>query len=213
MLQGPDSRQRGCFWPNSSRGLSRRDRRKGDPDDFHLALHPDWITRYGALARRRGVEDAIFHQDFLTAAIETGEPDVFGGYLRWTTGVLAARGIASHFLHENVEQISREFAVRLSPALALEVQEFVAAALDAALVNETAAPAEAGALDSERELYLQAILHGQRQAAVGIAVEAARQGHPLPDVYADILRDSMYEVGRRWQTNRISVAQEHWPLQ
>jgi methanogenic corrinoid protein MtbC1 len=40
-------------------------------------------------------------------------------------------------------------------------------------------------------------------------VETVRQGHSVPDVLADVLQESMYEVGRLWETNRITVAQEH----
>jgi len=66
-----------------------------------------------------------------------------------------------------------------------------------------------GELGRVQPLYLQAILHGQRQVATGIAMETVRQGRSVPDVYADILQESMYEVGRLWETNRITVAQEH----
>jgi methanogenic corrinoid protein MtbC1 len=177
-----------------------------------LLRHPDWVTRYGDRARRLGIEDAIFHQDFLAAAIETGEARALGEYLRWTAGVLEARGIAPRFLHENLEQIARELESRLPPPLASEVAEFVKAGLDAALTggaNVAGSAASVSELSRVQALYLQAILHGQRQAAAGIAVETVRQGCSVPDVYADVLQESMYEVGRLWETNRITVAQEH----
>ena len=129
-----------------------------------LAVHPDWVTRYGDRARRRGVEDAIYHQDFLSAAIEAGEARAFGDYLRWTTGVLEARGIASHFLRENVQQISRELESRLPAPLAMEVAEFVKAGLDAAVTGVADAPAgaaNAGELSGVQALYLQAIQIGR----------------------------------------------------
>ena len=72
-----------------------------------LLRHPDWVKLYGDMARLRGVEDAIFHQNFLAAAIETGEDKALGDYLRWTAGVLETRGIQPRFLRDNVEQIVR----------------------------------------------------------------------------------------------------------
>jgi methanogenic corrinoid protein MtbC1 len=175
-----------------------------------LLRHPDWVTRYGERARRLGVEDAIFHQDFLAAAIEGGEARAYGEYLRWTAGVLEARGIAPAFLHENVEQIAGELQSRVAPPLSLELAEFVKSGLAAGLTGGAkVVGANAGDLGGVEALYLQAILHGQRQAAVGIAIEAVRRGHGLPDVYADVLQEAMYDVGRLWETNRITVAQEH----
>jgi MerR family transcriptional regulator, light-induced transcriptional regulator len=192
------------------RGLRRQIAEK--VTEAFLARYPDWVARYGERARRFGIEDAIFHQDFLAAAIETGDARAFGQYLRWTAGVLESRGIAPRFLHENVEQIATELASLLPSPLAPEVAEFVQAGIDSARAGETGVSGgavAAGELSGAQALYLQAILHGQRQAAAGIADETVRQGHGLPDVYADILQDSMYEVGRLWETNRITVAQEH----
>jgi methanogenic corrinoid protein MtbC1 len=185
----------------------RREIAEGVTEAF-LIQHPDWLTRYGDRARRFGVEDAGFHQDFLAAAIETGESRAFGDYLRWTGGVLEARGIAHRFLYENIEQILGQLQSRLSPLLASEVTEFVQSGLDAALKNEDYVQRASG-LNSVQALYLQAILHGQRQAAASIAVETVRQGHSVLDVYADVLQESMYEIGRLWATGRITVAQEH----
>jgi MerR family transcriptional regulator, light-induced transcriptional regulator len=176
-----------------------------------LRRYPDWVTRYGDRARTLGIEDAIFHQDFLASAIESGQSKAFGEYLRWTAGVLEARGIAPRFLRENVEQIVREQQSRLSPALASELGEFVKAGIYAASAPATVpnGAGDSSGLGDAQALYLSAILHGQRRAAVGVAMETVRQGHSLTDVYADILQDSMYEVGRLWETNRITVAQEH----
>jgi methanogenic corrinoid protein MtbC1 len=92
------------------------------------------------------------------------------------------------------------------------VAEFVQFALDLALADGPRArnaAANSGELGAVQALYLQTILHGQRQAAVGIAIETVRQGHTLTDIYTDVLQVSMYEIGRLWETNCITVAQEH----
>jgi len=177
-----------------------------------LRHYPGWVTRYGERARLRGVEDANFHQDFLAAAIETGEPQAYADYLRWASVVLESRGIEPRFLHENVDQIAEELAFRLSGPMAEDLAEFVKAAMSAALTGgaeDLKAVSKESELGRIQGLYLQAILHGQRQAAVSIAVEAVRQGQSVVDIYADVLQESLYEVGRLWVTNRITVATEH----
>ncbi len=60
-----------------------------------------------------------------------------------------------------------------------------------------------------KDLYLQALLAGDRQAALGVALRAVEEGMDVRDVYVENLQESLYEVGRRWESNQISVAAEH----
>jgi MerR family transcriptional regulator, light-induced transcriptional regulator len=66
-----------------------------------------------------------------------------------------------------------------------------------------------GPLALARRMFLQAALSGDRRAALTIVTEALRSGTPIEDVYIDVLQDGLYEVGRRWERNTITVAQEH----
>lgn len=50
---------------------------------------------------------------------------------------------------------------------------------------------------------------GQRKAALAIATDALANGAEIEDLYADVFQDALYDVGRRWETNAITVAQEH----
>jgi methanogenic corrinoid protein MtbC1 len=42
-----------------------------------------------------------------------------------------------------------------------------------------------------------------------VAREALRAGASLRDLYVDVFQAALYEVGARWEANRLSVAQEH----
>lgn len=61
----------------------------------------------------------------------------------------------------------------------------------------------------ERDDYLTAILAGDRGSALRIAHGLVEDGAPVLDVYADVLQEALYEVGRLWESHRISVATEH----
>ena len=58
-------------------------------------------------------------------------------------------------------------------------------------------------------MYLQAVLAGSRMAALTVAREALRDGLSVIDLYVEVLQAALYEVGRLWETNRITVAHEH----
>ena len=57
--------------------------------------------------------------------------------------------------------------------------------------------------------YLETILSGDRRGALRLIAEALDAGAPVPDLYLDVLQPAQVALGRLWQENRISVAQEH----
>jgi len=203
-----------------------------------LERHPDWVDRYGDLARVRGVEDALFHLDFLAGAVESGSPEAFADYGRWTAGMLAARDIAPRFLAENLRQIRAALEPHFDAADFAFVREYLDAGIDAVRevgdVRSAGDPgsgtssesegrlSDEGARDDARSraaepgrdldlscsLYVQAILQGDKRAAVRVVDEALRF-HPVTAVYRGIVEAAQVEVGNRWALNRISVAREH----
>lgn len=176
--------------------------------DAFLDRHPDWITRYGDLARTRGIEDARFHLQFLGGAIESGSADAFRDYVHWTTRVLEARGIDRRFLRENLMQVGDSLAQVLTPDQLAVALPFVALPEDQTGRTDTEA-CPTTAADLVRGVFIQAILRGERRAAVNVASEALADGMPVLELYTDVFQASLYEIGRRWERNQITVAQEH----
>jgi methanogenic corrinoid protein MtbC1 len=58
--------------------------------------------------------------------------------------------------------------------------------------------------------YLQALLRGDRRLAGRLIFDAVDAGAAIKDLYLDVFEAAQREVGRLWQINRISVAQEHY---
>jgi methanogenic corrinoid protein MtbC1 len=172
-----------------------------------LDRHPDWRARYGARAVSAGVQDAGYHLAFLAAALDAGEPQAFVSYARWTARVLGARGIGASFLAENLVQVRDALGTRLGAERGELLAPFFTAALSA-LATDAASPPPAP-LSLTADVFLQAILTGQRHAAVQIAREALRDGLTLEGLYVDVFQAALYEIGARWESNRLTVAQEH----
>lgn len=197
------------------RELAKRIRKHRNPvadavtDEF-LRRHPDWTDRYGDRARERGVEDARYHMDFLAGAVESGDLEAIERYARWTGRVLASRGIDRSHLDENLAQVGEHLRPHVHPDDREALDRWIQAARAAAT---SPASAEPEGVPSEDEtslgLYLDAALDGKRKAALAIALEMLRGDRPVPEVYTALLQPAQYEVGRRWEHNEISVAQEH----
>lgn len=59
------------------------------------------------------------------------------------------------------------------------------------------------------EEYLDALRRGDRRLALNTARAAITNGADFRDLYIDVLQPAMYEVGRLWEINQFTVAQEH----
>lgn len=57
--------------------------------------------------------------------------------------------------------------------------------------------------------YLNALLEGKRQDASQVCASFSRQGHSIKELYELVMKPALYEVGRLWEQNQISVAAEH----
>ncbi|HEX6244999.1 MAG TPA: B12-binding domain-containing protein, partial [Polyangiales bacterium] len=65
-------------------------------------------------------------------------------------------------------------------------------------------------LDGLRSDYLSALLHGERRAALQLLVErGVRRGVSIEDLHSAVIQECQREIGRLWQENVISIAQEH----
>jgi methanogenic corrinoid protein MtbC1 len=121
--------------------------------------------------------------------------------------VLGARGIDPVFLWENLRQLQDAITPHLADPDRRLIARFIEFAKGAD-AQEATATAD-GPLALTRRVFVQAILTGERKAALAVANEALRRGATVRDLYADVFQDALYEVGRRWETNSITVAQEH----
>jgi len=54
------------------------------------------------------------------------------------------------------------------------------------------------------------LLRGERDVASRLVLLAVDGGMPVKDIYLHVFQLAQYEIGRLWQTNQISVAQEHY---
>jgi methanogenic corrinoid protein MtbC1 len=64
--------------------------------------------------------------------------------------------------------------------------------------------------DGRSEAYLGALLARNSGQARRVVTEAVAAGVPIPDVYLDVLRPALYEIGHRWATGELNVAEEHY---
>ena len=63
--------------------------------------------------------------------------------------------------------------------------------------------------DEVRGRYLDAVLSGSRRQAMEVVDQAMQAGLGIRPLYLEVFQPVMREIGRLWQENRITVADEH----
>ncbi|WNM56688.1 cobalamin B12-binding domain-containing protein [Candidatus Nitrospira allomarina] len=171
--------------------------------------HPE-TGGYGESGKAHCATDAHYHLTFLRTAIEFGTEETFRQYVRWTTNVLQARNISQSLLQKFLHQISHALEPHLTDSEKKVVRAHLIESPHESLRPEAPpAPHPRSPLALHQEVFLQALLAGNRHAAGTIAFEAFSMTDSLSDVYVELFQESLYEIGRLWESNRISVAQEH----
>src|SRR5579872_4948173 len=59
------------------------------------------------------------------------------------------------------------------------------------------------------ESYLSALRGGDRRRAFAVIDEAREAGMAVGEIYLEVFQAALREIGRLWQQNEISVADEH----
>ena len=181
--------------------------------DLHYTRCPEIQRRYGAKGRERCLEDAELHLRTLCIAMEVSRPSLFADYIGWARSVLESRNIPHDDLKQGLEILADVLRDRLSPEAGAALQPYFQSALErlASPSPEIATFLEPGdSLAALRDEYLASLLAGRRDEAARRVLEAVRRGLPLEDGYLRIFQPILYEIGRLWQMNRITAAQEHF---
>jgi methanogenic corrinoid protein MtbC1 len=143
----------------------------------------------------------------LDVAVTTDEPEVFADVLAHLADrlpALAEPGVEPAAFCDVVRRRLRE---RLTPADAVDEVVRRAEQLRAARSVEAAAEPSLSPLARD---YLDQVLAGRRDRATDLVRAAIRAGADVGDVLVDVLEAAQREIGRLWQTGRLSVAQEHY---
>lgn len=66
-----------------------------------------------------------------------------------------------------------------------------------------------GTTNSKCDPYLAFVLEGNRSGASAYIRDLAAQGTGIREIYDTFIKPALYRVGELWETNRITVAEEH----
>ncbi|GJL50139.1 MAG: cobalamin B12-binding domain-containing protein [Nitrospirales bacterium] len=176
----------------------------------NCCLHPSILQEYGELGKSHCEKDLHYHLSFLRNAIEFGDTTSFQHYVQWTGNVLKSRNIAHETIEVFFNQLATVLATHLSEPEKKMVRPFFRKPDPEFLPsNNHSSSTSTSPLVIHQEVFLQALLVGDRHAAKTVALEVLANGFSLLDLYIEVFQQSLYTIGHLWEVNRISVAQEH----
>ncbi len=62
---------------------------------------------------------------------------------------------------------------------------------------------------SKAESYLNGLLKGSRNESRAVVVDFLAENHSVNELYEEIIKPALYQVGTLWEQNKITVADEH----
>jgi MerR family transcriptional regulator, light-induced transcriptional regulator len=178
----------------------------------HYSLRPDLASRYGEDGRARCVADAKRHLEALSQSVAAGRSALFVDYIAWAKILLGSRGIPVQDLAENLEACRQTLDEVLVGDEAALADQYLLESLSCLPALPSTTPSYFGAdrpLADLARRYLDALLKASRHDASQMVMDAVRRGVPVREIYLHVFQRSQYEIGRLWQSNQISVAQEH----
>jgi PAS domain S-box-containing protein len=171
-----------------------------------------WVP-YGEEGKLKSIRDAGYHLAYLSDSIRASNPSLFLDYVAWAKVLFANRGFPSDVMQATLQCTDKVLRDTLPKDLMLVAGEYIEAALQRIRAAPSTVPsvltadAPLAQLASE---YLQALLRGERAIASGLILQAVESGVGVKDIYLHVFQPTQYEIGRFWQMNKITVAQEHY---
>jgi methanogenic corrinoid protein MtbC1 len=176
------------------------------------ATHGSLYAQFGPKGREACREDLGYHLEFLRPVLEFGLTQPMVDYLRWLATVLATRGVPAAHLPQSLDWLAEFFG----GGMAGRQGQIVVTALQNAkaryLEESDAAPAIYDLMPHpwpESEAFESALLTGNRREAEKLLDGMLAQGRSLVDAELHVIQPALYGIGRKWQGNQVSVAQEH----
>ncbi len=192
--------------------IERQDDLAREIVDRQWKLRPAFEQVYGKKGMTRCLEDARYHLKYLSEAVGAGEPALFVHYATWAKTMLSSRNIPVGDLVQNLEVMVDVLGRELPPSMKMPAVDYVQAAIRSlSLPNHNPSfldPAQPLAELSNR--YLSALLRYDRHSASALILAAVENKVSIKEIYCYVFERCQYEIGRLWQLNVVSVAQEHY---
>lgn len=198
--------------------MARRDELAAAIVDRLYEELPGLDAKYGESGRPRCIVDTRHTLEHLAPATLFDAPGLFAGYIAGAVDLLVARGIAAVEVRHSLDLARRVIGDLVGPSEAAAVAPILDAGLAVVEQGHDGQPAPRDRSrfrtvpsDTEEtfQAYLEALRSCDRRRAWHVVDRAVGSGLDLQSLYLGVFQPALQEIGRLWQRNILSVAEEH----
>ena len=181
--------------------------------DQQYALQPEIWKFYNQAGYTKSLRDAGYHFSYLAESLAANDPVLFLDYIAWAKVLFAGLRFQSQALTAMLGCMNQAVRETLPPDLAGAAYSYIDAALKH--LSHTADRPDSFLLPESPQYelatkYLNVLLRGDRHSSSQLILEAVAHGASVKDIYLNVFQPCQQEIGRLWQMNQVSVAQEHF---
>lgn len=182
--------------------------------EYQYQRQPTLWRPFGDEGRGKSVRDMGYHLTYLIEALRADAPQLFLEYLAWVQELFNGLGFPPDVLSVSLETL-QQAVMECMPAVP-ERERALILLQEARVYLEQGGKETTSYVEGDRPIdelaraYLQALLQADRRAAHQLIMNALQSGVTVKELYREVFERTQREIGRLWQTNRISVAQEHF---
>ncbi len=174
---------------------------------------PDPQGACGSVNSGKCNRDISYNLSHLARAISIDSPLLYSNYLTWAKILLHSLNCSEDALLTTLQIMRKVLNDFFSGETMAVIERFLSTALAELPNMPIEAPnfiAEDNPHSELAQTYLKLLLQGERARAAQLILSQVPERINIQDAYMHVFEPCQHELGRLWQTNKISVAQEHY---
>lgn len=157
------------------------------------------------------LQDTRYTVLYLADSITVNSPKLFKSYIRWFIDILNGLHLPLSYLEISLTSIASVAKTYMDAKYRETIDEYIQQGLSVMHENDSIfIDSKSSLLACHMENYLNFLLEGNRHAASMLIDDLIEQQFSVEQIYVDIFQESQYKLGKLWQSNQISVAEEHY---
>lgn len=166
--------------------------------------------------KRECKKDVKYHLLYLSDAVDAESQTIFLQYVQWVKTLFSSISIPYESFVESLRAMEEVIEKRASSAPPDDMERALGYLRESIkqfsrmpVTRESLITQENPMAEIANE-YLTSMLDRDRSRAMKLILDEVESGRDIRDIYENVFQVSQWEIGRLWQENKISVAQEHY---